>query len=215
MGFSLAACGDTALQPIADPPLDAGEGDAAQAPVGATPPKCVAGLYEGETRGTYRPSAVGVGGVIAPLSDDNHRTKLRFGLRSDDTEFYRITNGCVHASDIVNGMALAENGIYLFTGQVNCTTGRLSGEMRGYYTALNITTLANDKFYLRGTIAGTFDPGTQSFVDTSYEVHEPKVLIGEQPGGSGTWSVRLVPDAGVLDDQSSCFPEPFPDQLFD
>jgi hypothetical protein len=160
-------------------------------PVEAT--RCVAGYYEGVASGSYRSSSVGVPGVITPFDVPNS-ARWTFVLERDAIgEFYTVGNGCVHVIEADTGVDDGSSR-FMLTGQVDCATGVLEGQMRGFYSAVGLDG-TSVKYYYRGRLRGTFDLNTKSFVDTAYAIREPMVLIGDQPGGAGTWTVTLREDS--------------------
>jgi hypothetical protein len=91
----------------------------------------------------------------------------------------------------------------LMTGIVDCATGTLQGELRGTYRSTSFCGLglAQDNFFFKGPISGTFDPATRSFADGKLKLFEPPVPIAGagQPGGEGTWNTTLT-DGGTTGD---------------
>jgi len=89
-----------------------------------------------------------------------------------------------------------------FTGDVDCSTGELRGELRGAYYSVALCDLGTvESWYsIKGAITGTFNPETGSFELGVIDLQEPPALleaIGLSPrtGGEGTWSATLDPDA--------------------
>ncbi|MFT3925557.1 MAG: hypothetical protein QM778_23660 [Myxococcales bacterium] len=151
------------------------------------------------------------------MAGQKNKAAWAFSLeRSGSEEFYTVGNGCNHVSNA--GTGIDDGGARaFFTGEVDCTTGVLEAEIRGFYTA---TALFGGpmKYYYVGRVKGTFDPDTKSFVDTRYVYREPEVAFGDQPGGDGVWTATLVDDEAplgetTLEDCLGAFPDEsmFPD----
>jgi hypothetical protein len=174
--------------------------------------KCVPGHYEGSFEMTYTPGPAGFCG-IATLFGGSGSGKFAFDLESSGSvEFLSVGNGCVHAQSDSVDAGLVQIGAEIFakgvpmhavlSGTVDCTTGRLQGELRGTYRSTSVCGLglAEDDFFFKGPFVGTFDPESGRFTDGTLTLHEPPVafaLAGE-PGGSGTWQAALqAADAGA------------------
>jgi hypothetical protein len=180
---------------------------------------CVPGVYTVKTSGTYGSTAAGLCGIIGP--PDNPvplEGTATFVLESQlQGEFSTVGNGCITAPPPADGGydIMWRGGI---TGDVNCGTGEFVGELRSTYNVTSFCDLgvARRDYFAKGIMRARFDPEQQTFVQGSYELHEPAVLfpLGSQPGGSGTWSAVYDADAQVPGDDRDCIGIPFPDTLF-
>ncbi len=216
----VGACTDTVLAPIRARDASAGADAAACSDpddAACSPQlRCVEGVYDGLFMGSLRASAVGVPGVVTLLSDDDHKVALNFGLHLHGGEgSLRGVSACIHLRDIgLDGVVLEENSRAEFTGEADCATGLLQGEARGFYTSPSLTALGDvQTFFYKGSATATFDPETQSFVDGTLELNEPPVLVGEQPGGKGTWRARLLANE-ELPPEEDCLGIEFPESMF-
>lgn len=179
--------------------------------------KCVAGRYQGAFEMTYRSSPGGFCGVFAELTESPARGAWTFDLSSQGGEFsYIVSGGCLASDANTSDAGITTPPIHaLLEGSVDCASGKLTGTLRGTYRATSVCTLGTqvDDYFFRGTMTGTFDPATQSFVDTHVTWSEPPVLLGPQPGGTGSWSGKLLPTAPPA--AADCLAGvDFPDELF-
>ncbi|MDB4971743.1 MAG: hypothetical protein JWN48_84, partial [Myxococcaceae bacterium] len=174
-------------------------------------PKCVAGHYEGAFEMRYRSGPAGVCGLFAQLDEAVAQGHWSFSLTSSATaDSYTVNAGCLTAGDSGQTVPVYAS----ITGSVECSSGKFFGELRGTYNSTSVCTLGvgrEDSFF-KGTMSGTYDPVTRSFLDTHVEWHEPPVAIPPQPGGEGSWTAVLTPDAGLSDGPVDClhgvvFPE--------
>ena len=174
--------------------------------------RCVPGHYEGSMEMTYTPGPAGICG-LATLFGGSGTGKFTFDLLSSGSEeFLSVGNGCVHATSESVDAGLVQLGAELFAkgvpmhavlmGAVDCTTGRLEGELRGTYRSTSVCGLGlvEDNFFFKGPFVGSFDPESGGFKDGTLTLREPPVAVAlaGEPGGSGTWrATRQVSDAGV------------------
>ena len=176
--------------------------------------KCVPGRYAGRYSMEYTPGPAGFCGV-ATLFGGSGGGNWSFTIeKSAGEEFYTVGDGClvgqtdnVDAGIVQVGAELFANGVIMhaqITGVVDCATGELKGDLRGYYNSTSVCGfgLVKDNFFFKGPVSGKFDPKTQSFVDGKVTMREPEVPLplAGQPGGKGSWSAQLNGDdrdAGV------------------
>lgn len=168
--------------------------------------KCVAGNYVGKGTGTQRPTILP--GVVAPFTVERE-TDWSFSLATmGSSEFYTVGNGCIHVIEPEQQVDNGSSRAYI-TGNVDCSTGKLDGEIKGFYSvAMGV------KVYYKGTLQGTFDPATNSFVNTKYNTSEPKVALDPQPGGDGVWTAKLTDAAPSSESEEACLMGPFPHDSF-
>jgi hypothetical protein len=182
--------------------------------------KCVPGLYSGRYAMEYTPGPAGFCG-LATLFGGSGGGNWSFSIeKSAGEEFYTVGDGCligktdsVDAGVVQAGAEAFANGVVMraqITGVVDCATGELKGELRGYYNSTSFCGLGlvKDNFFFKGPVSGVFDPKTKSFVDGVIVMREPEVLIplAGQPGGRGTWTAQLGgedADAGVTLDANA------------
>jgi hypothetical protein len=172
--------------------------------------KCVAGRYAGRYAMEYTPGPAGFCG-LATLFGGAGGGNWSFNIeKSQGDEFYTVGDGCligktdnVDAGVVQAGAEAFANGVVMraqITGVVDCATGELKGELRGYYNSTSFCGLgiAKDNFFFKGPVTGKYDPETKSFVDGVVVMREPEVLIplAGQPGGEGTWTAELNGDEG-------------------
>jgi hypothetical protein len=168
--------------------------------------RCVAGLYTGSFEMTYRSGPAGVCGVIAQLQTDRAFGGWSFALSErlgDAGTSYLLDDGCLRAGG--EGPSAADGGSKtpplraLLSGSVDCTTGELRGELRGTYAAVSVCDfgVVLQDYYFKGSMSGTFDPATRTFVNGEVRWQEPPVLIPPTPGGEGTWTAALTRDDEV------------------
>jgi hypothetical protein len=98
-----------------------------------------------------------------------------------------------------------------FTGDVNCSTGELTGELRGAYYTESVCNLGTvkDWYSVKGSLSATFNPATRGFETGVIDIQEPPGLfdsLGLAPrnGGVGTWTADLDPDAPVPEPVADC-----------
>lgn len=173
------------------------------------PSKCVAGRYEGSFDMSYRSTPSGFCGIVAQLDEGRARGAWNFDLTSQGGEFsFIVKTGCLTgaAEEPDAGVEKAVPLHAILEGSVDCNTGELTGRVKGTYRATSVCNLGQhvDDYFYMGSMSGTFDPETNSFINTKVEFAEPPVLLGEQPGGRGTWSATLVPNAPVVTAPVDC-----------
>jgi hypothetical protein len=184
-------------------------------------PKCVAGKYSGNFRGRYRSEPGGLCGLTAgdegPLDLD-----VTFELiRDDNDEFYEIRGGCLRVpgqEKLDSPQDSAYGHSWMLSGSVDCSTGSVDFEWHGTYVAADTCQLGLGwaRYFNQGAVSGTYNPVSQSFVDTHWDLHErPPLLGGPATGGTGTFTARLVEAGGTVDDVSerACLGVDFPSDL--
>lgn len=175
------------------------------------PSKCIPGAYEGHANGMYRSGAAGIPGFVAPFAGpDNSRWTL-YLEPPEAGEFSTVGRGCVHVLPPADaGATEGSEGRFFLNGELDCSTGKFVGEGRGYYDASSLG--GTNRYYYKGRFKGTFDPASKSFIDTAYDVREPAVLIGEQPGGQGMFELKFTGTEPPEDrsDQAGCVSSEFP-----
>lgn len=177
---------------------------------------CVEGEYEGDMAGEYRPGALGIAGIVGPFAATNDM------LRTQAHWVFRIPPNPGHGLlllspictwDVLPDGGLSDHGEEL-RGAINCDSGELVAELRGYSTSTSLTTLGliTEHFFFRGTLRGQFDWDAGTFTST-WIVREPRVAIGDAPGGEGGYRAQRMPlGARLLDAGTDClsgvsFPE--------
>jgi hypothetical protein len=164
-----------------------------------TKAKCLAGVYRFRGKGTYASTAAGLCGIIGVDAGDPQDSDGTFTLQENgDLEFAVINGGCLRPPAGSAGESIKWRG--KFSGRVDCASGELVGELKSIYNVVSFCTfgLFPDDYFAKGPFRGKFDAETQTFVG-DYELHEPKVLFGNQPGGKGTFQATYDP---TLEDSS-------------
>lgn len=159
-------------------------------------PACKAGYYVGEFSGSYRPGLFGFGVLGSGIPFDiaggamGARPALAFTLEENaigpagEFSTFTVGNGCM--TGVAKAVGTDNPFVAKLTGDLDCETGELVGELEGYYTLLNFPG-ANFKF--RGPFKGKFDREQSRLRDGTWSVMEPPALNGDPAGGGdGTWS---------------------------
>jgi hypothetical protein len=150
---------------------------------------CEAGHYVGAFTGTYNP-----GGLLSltPLpvaSVDNPVTGapgLELWLnKRPGSEIFDASGGKVKGN---------ANALYPFeidlTGSLDCTAGKFTGQLDGWYDASSGLGIA--KSYFAGPVTADYDKITHQFVNGTWTVLEKQPDGGlpqlVAPGGNGTWN---------------------------
>lgn len=178
--------------------------------------KCVAGVYRGHLDMSYGSTASGLCGIIGPLAKTDYPGDFLFSLEQNGSlEFYTVGNGCLQVPPPPDPMAYDIKFRAALTGNVNCATGELKLGVKATYGVVSVCNLGQirDQYYAKGSITAMFDPTMQTFKGTM-DLMEPKVLIGEQPGGTGTFSASLDPSATIASTGDCLEGVQFPDEKF-
>lgn len=173
-------------------------------------PACRAGYYVGEFTGSYRPGLFGFGILGSGIPVDiaggamGTRPALAFTLEENAVgpagEFstFTVGNGCM--TGVAKAVGTDNPFVAKLTGDLDCETGKLVGQLEGYYTLLNFPG-ANFKF--SGPFTGQFDREQSRLRDGMWSVMEPPALNGDPAGGGdGSWSAiyeAAEPPAGADD----------------
>jgi hypothetical protein len=189
--------------------------------------RCVPGTYVGTWTLDYRAGPNGFDGLFGPFEATHSEGSWSFTLARDGNgEFFTVGNGCLRMLDPTTGAepvgvdvqgTLTKPFRAQIIGQVDCATGILDGELRGYYTATNYASLgtAVNTYYVKGPIRGSFDATEKQFVAGTWDPREPPVLLGDPPGGQGTWSAAWTTSDDSASDAKDCLDGvPFMDALF-
>jgi hypothetical protein len=179
-----------------DDPLDAGVSDTS-----ALALRCTPGMYTGALQGTYNSGAAGIGGLVGPFlepwSELQIAGRLHFELSPGPTErAFEVSRSCVRFTFPDGGVA--DNNGGSIEGLLDCETGKFEGQLRGYYDSASLSTLGMSvtSYFFRGPLLAQLDHAQTTFAAGSWDVREPPVTFGKQPGGRGSWSAALDPRAG-------------------
>lgn len=211
--LGLTACSFEPLYVGADPssgeasvdaaaPRDAADTSARDAGFDASSSACRPGWYVATMEGNYRAGAAGVSGVVGPLLQEWANFELggvmQFELRANGRlNVLEIAEACMRMATLDGG--IADNTGGSFSGSFDCLTGQLDAVLRGYYKSPSLDTLGTTEIttFFRGPLTASYLPSRQAFVDGTWAVREPAVLLGDAPGGEGSWSAQLAGDASL------------------
>lgn len=145
----------------------------------ATSGACKAGHYHGSFIGIYSPG-ITVFPAPIPVAGDIDLTLTE----SANGETFEVTGGKV------SGVA---DGLFPFSadvaGTLDCTTGKLEN---GFLSS-GVYLVGVLPGYFEGPLEADYDTLTQSFVNATWKVQEPKVTTPPSIyGGSGTWQASWV-----------------------
>lgn len=174
---------------------------------------CVPGHYVGPMKTTFVPSAAGFCGLFTVFGGEGSGTWEFTLSASGSTEFFQVeANTCITLMDSDAGAAMpTADGKppprLSLTGKVDCKTGELKGEIKGFYRTVSFCNSMEENYFYKGPVTAVFDPKTNSFKNGTLKLREPPVLIplAGEAGGDGTWSATLVPEAEPVANQQDCF----------
>lgn len=181
------------------------------------PDYCTTGVFFLDSRINYQSTAATVCKVV-PLDAIPYPALLRMSLheRARNGRISEVV-GCLEAvvePDAGPGIGWRAS----LRGRMDCTNGLLEGEVRSTYSVVTLCSagLVPERFFAKGTIAGSYDAQGQRFVDGNIGFREPKVLLsGNYLGGSGPWhGERDGSVMGPLIEQDVCLGAAFPEDVF-
>jgi hypothetical protein len=184
-------------------------------------PGCPSGRFVMDVVAAYRPSPSGVCFLVGPTSSLDQSGRWYLTMRSDASADGSSADvqGCIRvpgqgedagASDIDWRSAV--------TGHMDCDAGTLDLEVRSTYHVVSVCTLGviPTRYFAKGTLRTQYDRITDTFSAGELVLREPPVLIGEQPGGEGTFAGGRapgpVPDFDVSTEH--CLGVTFPEAAF-
>lgn len=173
---------------------------------------CVPGKYVGEYMIDYWSSASSIWpGVFGPTESKPDKSKVEFNLVKEGTEFITVGNGCFLAEESTDPNLKSSRS--QLTGQLDCSTGKLTGIVRGYYAVKDgAGNWVN--YFFKGPMEAMFNPKTKSFEQGKYKVQEPPVPLSfERPGGDGVWTATYKSDE-VTTSIGECLDIEFPEAMF-
>jgi hypothetical protein len=168
---------------------------------------CAPGHYTGEyVMPSYLPVAAGLCGLL-PVFGGSTRGGYAFSLdgeRDGGTLVIAPSRSCVDLTVYDDAGSATDGGtlppVLSLSGTVDCTSGRLEAEVRGYYHTISVCETAKaDDFSVKGTMTADYDPVRRAFVGGVIDLHEPGILPGTgEFGGRGTWEApRTGPARGA------------------
>jgi hypothetical protein len=162
---------------------------------------CVPGHYAGEyVMPSYLPVAAGLCGLL-PVFGGSTRGGYAFsldGVRDGGALVIAPTRSCVDLTVYGDAGPPADGGtlppVLAVSGTVDCASGHLEAEVRGYYHSISVCDTAKaDDFSVKGIMTADYDPQRHTFVGGVIDLHEPSILPGTgEFGGRGTWEAPRV-----------------------
>jgi hypothetical protein len=137
-----------------------------------------------------------------------------------ESEFFSVGDGCLRVPNPENAPVDGIKNIDWrgeVIGEVNCATGALNAEIRATYFVVSVCTLGAvpTRYFAKGPFLGVYNPDVDGFEDGTVTMLEPPVLLGDPPGGTGTWSaVREDARAGEAPSGPCLGDVVFDDSLF-
>jgi hypothetical protein len=154
----------------------------------------------------YYPVAAGLCGVIALFGGGSSGDWFFnvSGARDAGTLVFEAEQTClgfnVLSLDAGLGAATPDAGpsvpvFMTLSGAIDCTSGQLSGEVRGAYHSVSVCnggTMEND-YSVKGFVSAVFDPRSGTFVSGMVDLREPGALpLDPSFGGKGSWEAQRV-----------------------